>query len=161
MKRFRPWIHLALGIAYAALLGILQNTELVTIFGVKPNLVLAFLIALAFSLRDFWRYLAVLLTAVLFLQYQHSFDLGVVLLAAIALAIFLFTERFPARTFVNVAIAVSGGTLAFYALVQFPFLLREPLTVFLELVYNVVGGIFFYGIIHFLFSYEKAFRASS
>ena len=116
----------------------LQQTPLVAAFGIKPNLVLAFLVALAFVVRRGAAYAVFLLFAVAVLLRQGTPVLAVLALCLIALATFFCKRIVPWQTRLAAVVCASSATVFFYLITGASFVLAHPGVVGAELVYTGV-----------------------
>src|SRR3989338_5944357 len=89
---FTRMIRLASAILLVIAAGILQNTDLLNIAGVKPNLSLAALIVLGFFINKFTDYLILILISALLIKTAAGFEISIIVFAAIP-AIFYFARR--------------------------------------------------------------------
>ena len=146
-----------------ALAGFLQGTEAVRFFGLKPNLVLAFLIAASFVVGRVSRYLLLVAVGLSALRFTSPFALELALVGAIALLAFVLRVRLPGQAWVNNLTLLVLGTLLFYAVVDRAMLLGEPATVAGEVVYNGCVGTIAFFLLRRLFprEHEAKFRNSS
>lgn len=147
MKNVWPWRGFIVAVILVVLAGLIQNTNALTFWGVKPNLTLVLLITLTFFLGETISYLLLLFLVVVILKRGGGFDAGVLALTVLALASFWFSRKLPGQAFLNNIFLLAAGTLAFYLLTDFRFLGSDFLAVLEEMVYNVILGIviFFLG----------------
>ena len=149
-----------IALAITALAGFLQNTNLLNISDIKPNLTLTVLIALSFFTANFFYYLILVLVAGIFLRFELTFETVNIVFTFLTLSVYWLEGKLPGRPFFNNILLVAGSTLIFYALADFSFLTSYPLTVFSEMLYNVIlGALVFFLSRRYLF-HEQGFRTS-
>lgn len=134
-----------------AALGILQNTDILNVYGVKPNLILAFLIATSFFLDSIPLFLLLVIVSAVFLRFSGGWEWELLVLAV--LVVFAaWTGRIIAwRPVFSVAFLIGIGTMLFYLAVGRQFLLAAWPTVLGEMGYNAILGVLVYKWL----SYEK------
>lgn len=120
--------------------GVLQNTSLLELGGVRPNVALAVLITLTIFINETLSYLVLVLLAGILLRFESGFELVNLVFAGVALLVFFLHRRLPGRAFLSNLILIALGTLIFHSLADWRFVLLEPLTVFGEMVYNIILG---------------------
>jgi len=153
-------MRLAVAAACIFLAGILQNTNALLVVQVKPNLVLALLAVFAFFISDWIGYLILIFISGLTLRFQGGLDIGAAAVTVTAILIFALRNKFPGARFVDAMLAVVVGTLAFYAIAHISLFRSDPLTIFIEMVYNSIVGAGAYLIASQFLVYEKGFRTS-
>ncbi len=143
----RSWTVLkefAGGIILVALAGFLQNTNLLNIGGVKPNIALAVLVTLAFFISTASVFLVLVVLALIALWFEPVVTLELIIFALLALGAFFLSQRLPGKSFVNNLILIGLLTLVFYLIADYRFIVGDPLTVLGEMVYNIIlGGVLF------------------
>ena len=132
-----------------------QNTALLTIAGVKPNVVLVALVLLAFSASHFFVYIVFVIGGIIFLRFSPGSDPALLAIAGIACAVFFVKEWFPWKEMVNCLAVIILGTLAFYLLTGFSFLWHDPFTIAMEIAYNTVIGAAFYPFFRWIFAFRS------
>ena len=128
------------------LAGLFQNTGFFSIFGIKPNLLLAALVALSFFVKDILVYSSFILAAVILLFFQSGIMAEQLVLALIGLAAFPVGRRLPGSPLFNNLLMVGAGTILFYLFVAPSFLISAWPAVIGELVYNLLWGFIFFNI---------------
>lgn len=126
--------------------GLVQNTGLFSIFGIKPNLLLAVLIAGSFfidSLPVFW---VLLLESVIFLRFESGFQLELLVWVALLCAAYFAERAFPWRRSVNNLVLIATVTALFYLITDIDYLVGVPLAVLGEVFYTSIFGVLFYDI---------------
>lgn len=159
-KTFDVLRKFGIALIFTAVAGFLQNTNLVNLGDIKPNLTLVVLIALSFFMTNFFYYLILVLVAGIFLKFEAVFELNNLAFTLILFAVYWLERKLPGRPFLNNVLLIAVSTLVFYALVDFTFLNSYPLTVFKEMVYNIILGILVFFISRRFLFHEKGFRAS-
>ncbi|MBI4192995.1 MAG: hypothetical protein HY536_00010 [Candidatus Colwellbacteria bacterium] len=149
-------LHLC-ALALVALAGLLQNTSLVTVAGVKPNLVLAVFAALAFApLGMVWFLTLVALGALLVYFPGAASELAV--LAALIVLMFALAPRIPAKAAVAVPLAAALATLAFYLIIDVSLVTDRLDALLIELVYNATVALAASGLVTRVVVHEAPFR---
>ena len=152
--------RLGLGSFALIIAGLIQGSDVFAIQGIKPNVVLSLLFLFAFFFDEWGSYLFLAILSGIAVYFGPGFDFGPVALAAVALAFFFSRNLLPGNRFINVVLAVSVGTVVFYAVSGPGFLFGSPIIVFLEVLYNTGIAVLIYPAAHRLLSYEKGFRTS-
>ncbi len=116
---------------------ILQTSGFV-VFGIKPNLVLAALVAFAFIAADLVSFTILILAAVIGLRWLTGWDSAILVLSVVSFAVWLFVHLFPGKEILNLAIAVAAATVIFYLILDPFFILQETAGLAAELVYNLI-----------------------
>jgi len=155
--RMQSWHRWGVASLLVLFTGLLQYTDLFSWFGVKPNYTLATLIVLAFFLEEWFIYLGLVLFAAILLNFRVVFDAAIGVFMLVCIFMFAFRRFFPAIRFVNSLVAVLFGTILFYGIIDYQFLLENPFTIFIELVYNIGVGIVTYALAAKFFGYAKEF----
>ena len=126
--------------------GLLQNTNILNVYGIKPNITLAVLIAASFFLADFLVYLAAVLFVIVILIFQGSFQAEQLILGLLAIAAFFAEKQLHWRPILGNLVLIGAGTVIFYLLSSPAFLIGNPALVLGELAYNLFLGIIFFKI---------------
>lgn len=120
--------------------GLIQNTELLNFFNIKPNLALAVLTAFSFFVSDWLGYLILVLLAGIFLRFQSGFELVNLTFIFVVLALFAIGKKLPGQGVVNNIFLIFLGTVSLYLIADFNFLSGYPIVVLKELIYNIILG---------------------
>ena len=139
---------------------VLQNTGVLMVRGVKPNLPLVLLVALAFFTSELGHFvLAILLTL---LPLELLLDPATIIIAVIIIALgaFLIHNRLPGKPLVNLVLMIGIGTFLFYLIVDPAFLGSDLKTVLVETVYNALGGLLAFALWARFLNHEKASRSA-
>jgi hypothetical protein len=122
----------------------LQSNPTFAIYGVKPNLVMAFLGALAVFTSQFFFFIIIIILANLVLQNLFFFSWeSIVFILLLALGFFL-VRRLPWRTLINITALIILITLGLYLVIEPMFVFNNPRIVFLELIFNILFASLFY-----------------
>ncbi len=133
-----------LALLLVVLAGLIQNTGLFLVFGVKPDLLLAVLVAASFFLESFWAHLLLLALSVLLLRFESGFRPELLVFAFLAASVFLVSRRLPWRRSVSNFILIVAGVVIFYALADTAYLFNNIISVAAEIIYTGVFGVLFY-----------------
>lgn len=128
--------------------GLLQSTDILNIYGIKPNIVLAVLIAASFFLTNFLIYFSLILLAIITLLFQGGLQSEQLILGILASAAFLAEKKLHWWPILNNLVLIGMGTVIFYLLSSPAFLIGNPLLVLGELTYNLVLGSLFFKLFH-------------
>jgi len=119
-----------------------------SVFGVKPNLALAVLIAISFFIANLWEGFLLVLLAALILKFAPGFEKGILTFSLIAAAGLIVKKYLPWRYFLSNLILIGIGTFIFYLFLN-PNLIIS--VIFLkEIVLNLVAGIIIFAFLSFL-----------
>lgn len=123
------------------LAGFLQNTDVFNIYGIKPNIMLVFLIACSFFISDFLIYSSLVLAAVILLIFPGGFFVDGIILGGLSILAYSLVRFFDLRIFYGNLLLVALLTPLFYLLTAPAFILAYPFLVFGEIFYNLVLGV--------------------
>lgn len=118
--------------------GVLQNSGLLNVFGIKPNLLLTALIVLSFFSRTFLRYFVLLIIGVFFSRFMAGPEIEPVALGILSLATFGLRGHLPWLPVVNILALTAVGTVLFYLLTGPSFVYNNLAIAVGEIIYNVV-----------------------
>lgn len=149
--------RLVLVLACALVAGLVQNTGIFSLLGVRPNISMAFLIGCAFFLRTLSLFNTAIATSLLSLEFMTDGAAAVLAMIVAAASAFLLHDRLPGKPLVNLVFLVLAATFFFYAIVDFGYLTREGGIVVGEALYNVLWGVAAFMIGRKAFKDEKAF----
>jgi len=127
--------------AVLLVLGAVQAGNLWLFFGVGANFVLAFLVVLAFFIRDTLSYFIFVFIGLFSLNFTSGFELGLFLTGIFGVLVFYLRSYLLEDSFSTVVLLVTTLTFAFYLIVDFRFLISSFGVVLLEAVYNVLVAI--------------------
>ena len=125
-------------LASIVLLGLLQSTSLLAVGGVKPNVLLMFLIALAFFVSDIWQYSFFILVAGVLLKTQGSFAPELLVFTVLALLAAWVAGTWHTLPVLNNIVLAGVATILFHLAVGLSYLVSHPGQLGIELVYNLV-----------------------
>lgn len=128
------------------LAGLLQNTDVLNFYQIKPNLVLVFLIAISFFIPNFLTYLGLVLVGLILIAFRPGFEPEAAVLGLLAVLSFSLVRFLNLQMVYNNFLLIGASTLLFYLLTAPSFILQNPLLVFGEMVYNLVLGVIFFRI---------------
>ncbi len=131
---------------------LLQSGELVSIAGIKPNLLIGFGVGAAASLGSFWLWLLAIIAGTGLLQQLTHINLTIFALIPALLLAFIAVRFFPWRAWLNIAVSVALSTLVLYAVIDMGYLTQSWLLVSGEILYNACAGVAVYYIFIQLFS---------
>ena len=126
------------------LFGLLQSTNLVMIAGVKPNLLLVLLIALAFFVEDIWTYGFFILLAGGLLKTQGFFTPDLVVFTVLVMASAWAANTWHALPAANNLILAGAATALFYLLTGPLYIVSNFSAFGIELVCNLVLAFILY-----------------
>ncbi|MDO8466902.1 MAG: hypothetical protein Q7S83_02050 [bacterium] len=137
------------------LAGLLQNTGLFSVLGIKPNLLLAVLVAASFFVTSFPVFIFLVVESILFLRFESGFQLDL-LIWVFLLAIFYFIGRvLPWRQSVNNLALAASAIIIFYLIADFGYLIGAPLAVGMEIFYTSIFSLLFYDLLRQLGDNEE------
>jgi len=125
-------------------LGVLQNTNLLMFAGIKPNLLLAIIIGLAFFIEDAWLYGFFAILSAVFLSVGGFFTPEILVFILLAVIAFWAAARWHTQPFLNYLILIGALTFIFYLLTSPFYIISNPVGLFIELAYNAVLGALLY-----------------
>ena len=122
------------------LAGVLQNTGVFSVAGVRPNFILAAVIASAFFVREWVPYLVLLLMAGVLLRFAPGFDAGAIAVVGFGAAAFFAQPWLPGRPVVASTMVIAVATAAVYAIVDPAFAAANAGVLAIEAACNVLIG---------------------
>jgi hypothetical protein len=90
---------------------LLQNTGILTFWGITINLVLIILLPLAFFIKDWRQYFLLVIIAGLLLSFQPSLDWSVISLMGILIIAHLIKDKLPWRPFFSILVLLIIATI--------------------------------------------------
>ncbi|MBU4348034.1 hypothetical protein KJ671_00815 [Patescibacteria group bacterium] len=136
------------------LFGLLQSFSLISFLGTKPNLLLSLLIVLLFTVKNFWQYLILILTALISLNYSALITKETAIFGIIMLLAFYFKKYLTEHFFlISFFLAIILTTL-FYLFIDYQFIFNNLNIFLLELIFNALLTIFF-GLLYYQVLSEK------
>lgn len=144
----------------AAMVGLLQSTELFAWHGVKLNIVLAFLVSASFFVRSFRSYALLVIVGMLALRFSHLFARELVVLALLLMISFIVSARLPGRPFINNLFLIAVTTSFFYALLDRESFRKMPDVILIESLYNMGAGMVLFGLgkLWYIREYEEKLK---
>ncbi|MEK7640862.1 MAG: hypothetical protein AAB389_02600 [Patescibacteria group bacterium] len=138
--------RLAILLPIILLAGLFQNTNVFNIFGIKPNLLLAVLVAAIFFLDQILEVVAALALALLISDFRAGFAGESAALTLLVLVSPLLSRRLPWNPFINNMVLVGGFTVVFYLLTSPGYVIGLPFGVLGEVLYNALFAAIFYNL---------------
>lgn len=120
------------------LFGLFQSLSLIAFYGVKPNFLLSLLVVLLFSVKNFWQYLILVLTAMLSLGYSVPVAKEIIVFGAIMLSAFYFKKYLTEHVFLSSFFLTAILTTALYAFIDYRFIFNNLNVFLLEMAYNLL-----------------------
>lgn len=136
-------IKFFLDIILISVISLAQSFSLIIFNGVKPNFVLAILVVLIFSEKEFWRYLILVLISLISLNYSAFISKEVAIFGLLMLSAFYFKKYLSENIFLYSFLFTSILTTIFYLLIDFRFIFNNFNIFILELFYNILISLFF------------------
>ena len=133
-------------ITAAILLGLLQHLPILNIFGVKPNLLFAFLLAVCFFEINFLFYLILVLISYLLLRLNFNIDIPTLVLSVLLILGYWLAKIFPWQQIFNLIFLIILLNIVFYLIVSFQFVIDNSSLLIGEILYNLVLGSIFYSL---------------
>ncbi len=131
----------------AFFLSIIQNSEIFSLFGVKINLILSFIIALAFSEIFNKDYLLISISIVIFSKFTPGIDRESI---SILVMIFLFflTSKLFSINIVTIYLLTFISTFLFYITLDYKFIIDNFFITTLEALLNSFSSILMYSLVN-------------
>ena len=129
---------LILFILLVAAASIIQNTQLFSVYGIKPDITLVVLLTAIPFVTNFLDYLILVFSAGILLQAPAGFLI-------VSSAAYFIGRRLIWRQSLNNAILIISATIVFYLLSAPLFLYKNWNVVLAEIIYNLIlGGVFYF-----------------
>lgn len=132
----------------------LQNTEMLTLYGVKPNLALVLLIILAGITSSLVFFSSLVIVSVLVLQNVFFVSWPTIVFILLTFLIFFLLKRLPWRTTINIFTTIVLFSVIFLILVEPLFVINNVRVIIQELIYNVILGIILYSALFYFFKQQ-------
>ncbi len=134
------------GCAFVAIIiaGLLQYTVLADVHGLTVNALLAVLLTLSFFIDSVWYFLALIAEGVALFKFFPGIDRPSIAFAVTALVFFALKKFFLWRGALNTIAVIICGTLLFYAIADFHFLINSISFIGEEMAYNICAGLICY-----------------
>ncbi len=127
---------------FAVLVFILQANCFFAIRGINPNLILLIIFLAVILEKKLFGFLfltlAIILLSFVFLPFWPK---EIFIAAGLGLAFFSLRKFLTGNIFFDFLIMIFSGTLAFYSIINFHYLVSDPITVIAELLYNMTLGV--------------------
>ncbi|MDP2696015.1 MAG: hypothetical protein Q8O87_02045 [bacterium] len=131
------WRYLAV-VLLIVLAALTQSTNILVIWGIKPNLLLVVLMTLIALDRRLVEYLTWLLLGVIMLRFEPALSWFQAAMIIAALTVFVLHKFLPWSRHINLASLVIIGTVLFYLLIGPNFIYRHWSLVLGEIIYNLI-----------------------
>lgn len=142
-----------IGILLVLAAALIQSTDLINFYGVKPDLVLAMVAVFLFFTDNFWEYLIIFLSGITALKFVLAFEKESLILFVLFVVAYIFKKYLLHKSLIHILLLITFLTTLFYLLINFNFIILNPLIFILELVYNNFIGLVIYLSANFI--YEK------
>lgn len=136
-------IDFLLNIILVSIISLVQSLPLIIFNGVKPNFVLAVLAVLIFSEKNFWRYLILVLTSLVCLNYSFFISKELVVFGLLMIAAFYFKRYLSENIFLYSLLFTLVLTTTFYLLIDFNYIFVNFNLFATELFYNLLISLVF------------------
>ncbi len=141
------------GVVALFVAGVLQSSELITAWGVKPNLILVLLAVFSLFAAHWFSFAVLAIFGATIVHFAPGFSWESAAIVLLAFLFFYVRDRFLSAGLLVSVLFVMFGTVFFYLLVSPSVLYDEVGVIAHELVYNVLLGVIFFFISDAL--YEK------
>lgn len=136
-------IRFFLEIVLISIVSLIQSLSPAVFNGIKPNFVLAVLVVFIFAERSFARYLVLVLTSLIFLNYSVFISKELAAFGALMLSAFYFKRYLSENIFIFSFLSASILTALLYLLIDPGFIFNNFNLFFSELFYNVIISLIF------------------
>ncbi len=136
--------RLASQIFLAVLFALLQNTNFLSLGGIKINLALILLLALAFIVRNWMEYSCLIILVSILLKVEAGWDWNVIVFILVILGVYFLKKFLPWQILLNYLFSVFLSTLVLYLLLDWHFIQNNFIIFFKELTYNMIFGALLY-----------------
>jgi hypothetical protein len=148
-----PRLIIVLGILVSAVF--LQGSSQLSWFGIRPNISLSILTALAFMFSDFFVYAALVFITAAFVGPAPGFSFEELIFVLVLCALFFVRDRLSIRPLFAAVLLVVCGTFIFYLVVDPGFIAADFIAVLIEMFYNTLITLIFYMVFKRIFSHGK------
>ncbi len=131
----------------AITLSVFQTTEIFSFFGVKINLILAFIVALNFSEILGKDYLLISIFLIFFSKFIPGIDMES-LSILLMIILFFLTSKFFSTGIISIYCLTLISTFIFYAILDYGFLIDNLFIVFIEALLNAIFSLFLYSLVN-------------
>lgn len=140
---------------------VLQANHFFAVRGINPNLILLMIFLGVILERKLFGFLFLIFTVILLsFVFLPFWPKGIFIAAGLGLAAFLLKKFLTGNVFFDSLIVIFLGTLGFYLIINFHYLISNPIAIIAELFYNMTLGISAIFLITNFF-YEKEDRIKS
>jgi hypothetical protein len=122
------------------LFGLFQGFSLIVFYGVKPNLLIPLLINLMFSVKNFWQYLILILTAMISLKYSEFVGREIIIFGVLMCLVFYFKKYLTDHILLSSFFLIFVLTVVFNLGIDYRFVFGNIKIILLELFYNLSAG---------------------
>ena len=122
-------------------LAITQHLGWLAFTGIRPNLVLVFLVILTPFLEDFIFYLVLIILSYLLLKLEPILDWPVLFLMGLLTISYPLARTLPWQRIFNQSFLIILVTVIFYFAISFKFVINNPILLIGEVLYNLVLGL--------------------
>ncbi|MDP1719217.1 MAG: hypothetical protein Q8L24_02210 [bacterium] len=137
------------------LAGLIQNTDLFSIWGIKSNLLLAVMIAVSLFIDSFSWYLLLVLLSVILVRFGVGFRPELLVMAFLLITAYWMRRVLPWRPSIVNCFLVAVTTILFYLLADASYLFDAPFAVAGEIVYSILFCILIYDFFRYLGDNEE------
>ena len=148
MTKKRFWLIFAT-IILTLLAGAAQSGHLFAVAGIRPNLVLIFLVVAAFFVENLFLYCLFILAATTAIRFGPGISTEALALALVALLAFAVKQRAIWPGLWGSCILIFFGTFGLYLIVAPQFIYQHLSIVLMEIGYNLVLGTILFEAINF------------
>lgn len=124
--------------------GLFQNTGIFSVWGIKPDLLLAVMVAVSLFIDSFAWYLFLVVLSVISVRFQSGFQPELLVFSFLLISVYGARRLLPWRPSVTNCFLVACGTILFYLLADASYLLGFPLAVAGEIIYTALFSILVY-----------------
>jgi hypothetical protein len=156
----KPIVHSRLiPLILVILAAIVQNSHLLTVKGIQPNILLIVLVSLAFFTSEFFFFSVLMLVALVTTELFSGGLLTMAVLFALGAGVFLVKDHLPWKSWFNQLGLIMVGTFLFYLLIDIKFLQFDTTTVAWEVMYNSILGAVAFLLLSRFYIYEGLIRS--
>ncbi|MST04361.1 MAG: hypothetical protein EXS49_02240 [Candidatus Pacebacteria bacterium] len=131
----------------AFFLSIIQNSEIFSLFGIKINLILSFIVALAFSEIFNKDYLLISISIVIFSKFTPGMDRESISVLVMIFLFFLTSKSFSINA-ITIYLLTFISSFIFYIILDYQFIINNLFIVSIEAFLNSFSAILMYSLIN-------------
>lgn len=124
--------------------GLLQNTGFFSLWGIKPDLLLAVMVAVSLFIDSFSWYLFLVVLSAILVRFQSGFQPELLVFVFLLISIYGARRLLPWRPSVANCFLIACATILFYMLADASYLFGFPLAVAGEIIYTTLPCILVY-----------------